>query len=47
VSDADRERAIDVLKAAFPEGRLPREEHANASGAPRALLAGYRIRAKN
>jgi DUF1707 SHOCT-like domain len=28
VSDADRERAIDVLKAAFAEGRLTREEHA-------------------
>jgi Domain of unknown function (DUF1707)/Domain of unknown function (DUF4190) len=26
-SDADRERAIDVLKAAFAEGRLTREEH--------------------
>jgi hypothetical protein len=26
-SDADRERAIDVLKAAFAEGRLSREEH--------------------
>jgi Domain of unknown function (DUF1707)/Domain of unknown function (DUF4190) len=28
VSDADRERAIDVLKAAFAEGCLTREEHA-------------------
>ncbi|GEM_PF-918813 len=28
VSDADRENAIDVLKAAFAEGRLTREEHA-------------------
>jgi hypothetical protein len=28
VSDADRERAIDVLKAAFAEGRLTRDEHA-------------------
>jgi hypothetical protein len=27
VSTADRERAIDVLKAAFAEGRLTREEH--------------------
>ena len=26
-STADRERAIDVLKAAFAEGRLTREEH--------------------
>src|SRR5437588_11025560 len=26
-SAADRERAIDVLKAAFAEGRLTREEH--------------------
>ena len=26
-SDADRERAIDVFKAAFAEGRLTREEH--------------------
>ena len=26
-SDADRERAIDVLKAAFAEGRLTAEEH--------------------
>jgi hypothetical protein len=26
-SDADRERAIDVLKAAFAEGRLTWEEH--------------------
>ena len=26
-SDADRERAIDVLKAAFAEGRLTKEEH--------------------
>jgi len=26
-SDADRERAIDVLKAAFAEGRLTSEEH--------------------
>ena len=26
-SDADRERAIDVLRAAFAEGRLSREEH--------------------
>jgi Domain of unknown function (DUF1707) len=26
-SDADRERAIEVLKAAFAEGRLTREEH--------------------
>ena len=26
-SDADRERAIDVLRAAFAEGRLTREEH--------------------
>ena len=26
-SGADRERAIDVLKAAFAEGRLTREEH--------------------
>lgn len=28
VSDADRERAIDVLKDAFADGRLTREEHA-------------------
>jgi hypothetical protein len=28
VSDADREDAIDVLNAAFAEGRLAREEHA-------------------
>jgi len=28
MSDADRERAIDVLKDAFAEGRLTREEHA-------------------
>ena len=27
-SDADRERAVDVLKAGFAEGRLTREEHA-------------------
>lgn len=27
-SDADRERAMDVLKAAFAEGRLTKEEHA-------------------
>lgn len=27
VSDADRERAINVLKEAFAEGRLTREEH--------------------
>jgi DUF1707 SHOCT-like domain/Domain of unknown function (DUF4190) len=27
VSDADRERAVDVLKAAFAEGRLTKEEH--------------------
>jgi DUF1707 SHOCT-like domain len=26
-SAADRERAIDVLKAAYAEGRLTREEH--------------------
>jgi hypothetical protein len=26
-SDADRERAVDVLKAAFAEGRLTKEEH--------------------
>ena len=26
-SDADRERAVDVLSAAFAEGRLTREEH--------------------
>ncbi|HSR83247.1 MAG TPA: DUF1707 domain-containing protein, partial [Streptosporangiaceae bacterium] len=26
-SAADRERAIDVLKAAFAEGRLTKEEH--------------------
>ncbi len=26
-SDADRERAIDVLKAAFAEGRLTKEDH--------------------
>jgi hypothetical protein len=26
-SDADRERAVDVIKAAFAEGRLTREEH--------------------
>ena len=26
-SDADRERAIDVLNAAFAEGRLAKEEH--------------------
>ena len=26
-SDADRERAIDVLRAAFAEGRLSKEEH--------------------
>jgi uncharacterized membrane protein len=26
-SDADRERAVDVLRAAFAEGRLTREEH--------------------
>jgi len=26
-SDTDREHAIDVLKAAFAEGRLTREEH--------------------
>jgi Domain of unknown function (DUF1707)/Domain of unknown function (DUF4190) len=26
-SDADRERAIDLFKAAFAEGRLTREEH--------------------
>ena len=26
-SDADRERAIDVLRAAFAEGRLTRQEH--------------------
>ena len=28
VSDADRERAIGVLKAPFAEGRLTREENA-------------------
>jgi hypothetical protein len=28
VSDASRERAIDVLKSAFAEGRLTREAHA-------------------
>lgn len=27
VSDADRERAVDVLRAAFAEGRLTRDEH--------------------
>jgi hypothetical protein len=27
-SDADRERAVDVIKAAFAEGRLNRDEHA-------------------
>ena len=32
VSDADRERVIDVLKAAFPEGRLTREAHAERVG---------------
>jgi hypothetical protein len=32
VSDADRERAIDVLKEAFAEGRLTREEHAERVG---------------
>jgi hypothetical protein len=32
VSDADRERAIDVLRAAFAEGRLTREEHAERVG---------------
>ena len=26
-SDADRERAVDVLKAALAEGRLSRQEH--------------------
>ena len=26
-SDADRERGVDVIKAAFAEGRLTREEH--------------------
>ncbi len=26
-SEADRERAVDVLKAAFAEGRLSKEEH--------------------
>ena len=36
-SAADRERAIDVLKAAFAEGRLTREEHdARAERAYRA-----------
>lgn len=28
MSDADRERAVDVLREAFAEGRLTREEHA-------------------
>ena len=27
-SDADRERAVDVLKAAFAEGRLDQDEYA-------------------
>lgn len=27
VSDADRERAVDVIKSAFAEGRLTRDEH--------------------
>lgn len=27
VSDADRERAVDVLRASFAEGRLTRDEH--------------------
>src|SRR6266516_5935519 len=31
-STADRERAIDVLKAAFAEGRLSREEFAQRAG---------------
>ena len=31
-STADRERAIDVLKAAFAEGRLNRDEFENRSG---------------
>jgi uncharacterized membrane protein len=26
-SDADRERAVDVLKAAFAEGRIPKDEY--------------------
>jgi hypothetical protein len=37
VSDADRERAVDVLKAGFAEGRLTREEFAERQG--RALVA--------
>ncbi len=37
-SDADRERAIDVLKAAFAEGRLTREEHGER------VLSVYRSR---
>lgn len=32
VPDAGRERAIDVLKAAFAEGRLTREAHAERVG---------------
>jgi hypothetical protein len=31
-STADRERAIDVLKAAFAEGRLTKEEHEDRAG---------------
>jgi hypothetical protein len=31
-SSADRERALDVLKAAFAEGRLTRDEHEERSG---------------
>ena len=31
-SSADRERAIDVLKAAFAEGRLTRNEFEERSG---------------
>ncbi len=37
VSDAGRERAIDLLKAAFAEARLTRGKHTpNASSAPTA-----------
>jgi Domain of unknown function (DUF1707) len=31
-SQADRERAIDVLKAAFAEGRLDQDEHTERAG---------------